>query len=219
MRRVALRACVTLTAATALGACGAVPDDPEEQPPASQVTPSAEPRSYPAEQLEAAMPRGVRQLHGFKVEDQCRDISSPCAEDAHPGTASVFATTRSAQESILVSVNDEWTKHFWRAVVRDLCPRGRIDVSIEQLDDGHFSPGERGEGHRTPTTISSWRGFHCIKGVDLVFPPGYTLDPDDPERAEEHTLLLTNGFHYLQVQSSSRELTRQFANEYVGRLG
>jgi hypothetical protein len=210
---------VALVAATALAACGAALDDPEDQPPLGRAAPSAAPRSYPPQQLEAALPRGARQLHGFKVEDQCRDITRPCVEGADPGTANVFATTRGAQESILISVNDEWTKRFWRVVVRDLCPRGKIDKSIEQLDDGRFSPGEVGEAHRTATSIETWRGLRCARRFDYVFPAGYALDPGESRDGEDHVLLLTNGFHYLQVQSARGELTHRLANEYLRRLG
>jgi hypothetical protein len=219
VRRLSLHVCVALIAATALAGCGAAPNDPDEQPPVSQAASSAEPRSYPALQLEAALPRGARQLHGFKVEDQCRDITRSCADGADPGTVSVFATTRDDQESILISVNDEWTKRFWRTVVRDLCPRGRLDKSIEPLDGGHFSPGERGQAHRTSTAIGTWRGLHCEKSVTLVFPSGYPSEwGGEAREAEDHTLLLTNGFHYLQVQSSRRGLTHQLAVEYLDRL-
>ena len=219
MRRLALRVCGALVAAAALTACGAAPDDAQEQPPASQAAASAEPTSYPARQLEAALPHGARQLHGFKVQDHCRDITRPCVEGADPGTANVFATTRSAQESILISVNDEWTKRFWRVVVRDLCPRGRIDHSIQQLDDGRFSPGELGEAHRTATSIGTWRGLRCARRFDYVFPAGYALDPGDSRDGEDHVLLLTNGFHYLQVQSSRHQLTHELAEEFLDRLG
>ena len=152
------------------------------------------------------------------MESHCRDITRPCAEGADPGTANIFAT-RSDDDSVLISVNESWIKPFWRTVVRDFCPRGRIETPIEQLDPGHFSPGERGEAHRTPTTIGTWRGILCGRRFDYVFPAGYALDPGDPREGEEHTLLLTNGFHYLQVQTSSSRFTRQLAEEYLDRLG
>lgn len=213
----ALGAFLALAAAPALIACSAEPDEPGGQPSAGHVSTPAEPRQYAGRQLADALPGGSRQLHGFKPKSQCRDITRPCAEGADPGTVSVFAT-RTDDDSVLIVVNSEWKKRYWRTVVRDFCPRGKVDDPIERLDDGHFSPGERGHARRTATSLGTWHGFRCTKTVEYVFPSGYALDPGDPEKGEEHTLLLNNGFHYLQVQSSMRGLTHDLAEEFLERL-
>jgi hypothetical protein len=208
---------VAVAAASALIACGADPDAPEDLPRASHISSSAEPHHYSGRQLAAALPHGSRELHGFKPESQCRDITRSCAEGADPGTASIFAT-RTDDDAVLIVVHSIWRKGYWRTAIRDFCPRGKVDEAIEQLDAGHFSPGERGEARRATTSLGTWRGFRCTKSVEYVFPSGYVLDPGDPEGAEEYTLLLTNTVHYLQVQSSSGELTQDLAEEYLERL-
>lgn len=214
--RRALGAFLVLAVASTVIACGATPDEPEEQPSPDRASTPAERRQYSARELSAALPRGSHQLHGFAPESQCRRFNRACGKGADAGIVTIFATRH--HDHVLFVVRRSFTEAYWRRVVRDLCARGKVDEHIRQLDDGDFSPGERGTAHRTATSRGTWRGFLCTKSIEYVFPSDYPLDHDEPRTGREHTLLLNNGLHYLQVQSSSLEITRNLAEEYLERL-
>ena len=173
-------------------------------------------RRYTTAELTAALPRGTRQLHGFRVEEACRSFAHACFDAAPSGFATVFGLR--GDHFFHLVVRKKGPDRYWRTVVRQLCPTGKVSRPIEHHPNGGFRPGERGRAWRKPLELGSWRGVHCVRHIEYRYAATYRPIPDDRAPAETHTILLRNGFHYLQVQADTRRLTITFARDYLERL-
>lgn len=175
------------------------------------------PDEHTGRELKGLLPRGPRQLHGMRVEDECLDLTRPCGKGAEPGMAYVVAKG-GADRYLLVVVRDDLTRHGWDKAVRVLCPTGVVTTPVEWHDDGGFATGTRGRARRAAFALRGWQGFRCTKRVDFVYPSSSDRGSRSASSAQHHTLLLTKDDDYLQVQSLSRRLTRAVATEFLDRL-
>jgi len=177
---------------------------------------SPEPVRYSDDDLTAALPKGRKQRHGYKVSDQGRDLADGCREDGKDsGQAYVFATRAGATRSVMVDVRSRWDRSSWRDRMKDQCPRGPIDQAVEHNEDGSFTPGERGTAKRKSYSVGTWRGFACTKDIKHVFPTDF--DPQD--LTVPSVVLLSNGFHSLMVSTTGGiRFTKKIATEYLERL-
>jgi len=205
-----------LACVVALTALGCSADRPVAAGRLGDGTASSAPQRHTGQELAQALPTGRRELHGFRVQEQCRTLTRSCYGEVPPVFLSVLATR--GDDTLLLVVRRKGTRHYWRKVAPQLCPTGRVDQPIESHGPDRFRPGEHGRASRTPYRIGSWWGLHCVRHIRYDYPATYDPAPDDLAPTERHLVLLRNGHHYLQVQAHTRRLAITFAREYLDRL-
>lgn len=192
-----------------LTGCGSQPTASDEPSPSSSPSASEPPLPSPA-QIVAALPQGKAELHGLKLDEECRDVEKGC-NDAGPGK--VFVQARNAKDNLVfVYAWTVLTDASWKRMV-DYCPQGRYSTKREERPGTSYVPATDGVGTREPYETGPWSGVRCKKTIRITYDDGTTQKFPD-----EHWIRLRRGPILIGFRGRDAAETKQLSEEYLARL-